>query len=176
MSDYVFKKPIGHKHNQCFICCITERVESVKWRDVVWRKARASVIESLLHNPHDAYSPNVTRECCVRGRRMTLGLSPETELRLCLLRPWKATNPLVAPRAGQHHTGNVVSLLCPCERRSNRFFSALSRPLRRLREPSCVTPSKLPVRISIVSVQQCSSAGWTSSSFLEGTKHQSGEF
>lgn len=44
---------------------------------------------------------------------MTLGLSLETESRLCLLPPWKATNPLVALRTDQRHTGNIVSLLCP---------------------------------------------------------------
>lgn len=87
--------------------------------------------------------------------------------------PWKATNPLVALRAGRRHTGNVVSLLCPCECRSNhcRSFSALRRPLRML---SCVTASKPLLRIPIVSVQQCSRAGWTSSSFLEETKCKSG--
>lgn len=58
---------------------------------------RAIVVESLLYNHHDAYSLNVTRERRVRGRRMTLGLSLETEPRLCLLPPWKATNPLAAP-------------------------------------------------------------------------------
>lgn len=122
---------------------------------------RVTVVESLLYNHHDAYSPNVTRECCVRGRRMTLGLSLETESRLCLLPPWKATNPLVALRTGQRHTGNVVSLVCPCECRSNHCcsFSALCRPLRMLGQPSCVTASKPLLRISIVSVQQCSSAG-----------------
>lgn len=103
---------------------------------------------------------------------VTLGLSSETESRLCLLPPWKATNPLIAPRTGRRHTANVVS---PCECRSNHCcsFSALCRPLRTLGEPSCITASKPLLRVSIVPVQQCSSAGWTSSSFLGETKYKS---
>lgn len=53
-----------------------------QWSGEMWSLerrgwVRAIVVESLLHNHHDAYSLNVTRECCMRGRGMTLGLSLE---------------------------------------------------------------------------------------------------
>lgn len=146
------------------------------WSEDRRGRVRAIVIESLLYNHHDAYSLNVTREFCVRGQRMTPGWSLETESRLCLLPPWKATHPLVALRTGPaSHWRRCLSSSV----RANAaqitvcsFSPRRCRPLAKAAGP-VLRHSVKPAfkKISIVSLQQCSSAGWTSSSFLEETQY-----
>lgn len=93
--------------------------------------------------------------------------------------PWRQSRGFVFSLRGRQQTHSLLSertsvtlaTLFLCFVRSNHCcsFSALCWPLRTLGEPSCVRASKPLLRISAVSVQQCSSAGWTSSSFPEET-------
>lgn len=141
-----------------------------------WGWVRAIVVESLLHNHHDAYSLNVTRERCMRGRRMTLGLSLEDRAKALSSPSVEGNKPTRCSLNGPaSHCQRCLSAY-PCECCSSHCcsFCAARQPLQTLGERSCATASKPLLRIAIVSVQQHSSAGWTSSSFLEETKDKSG--
>lgn len=112
----------------------------------------------------------------MRGRRMTLGLSLEDRAKALSSPSVEGNKPTRCSLNGPaSHCQRCLSAY-PCECCSSHCcsFCAACRPLRTPGERSCATASKPLLRIAIVSVQQHSSAGWTSSSFLEETKDKSG--